>query len=331
MTTNRTCRHGRPALAWSLLAVATGVALGQSAVSESTFSAGSWTATTEQGGLGGTATLTQQSDDGNPGPSAEVFLQLNGTNPAARVVLIAILRGQAWDPSQDGAIDSLSFGQDASFEAGDGDRPHQGGGPVVQQGGVTYFYRPGGAAAFTVTDSAWRTFSQTSLAADSFASGVGTQPDFSTSGAALSFGFYRELSASGDTTTEETSQSIAGIDNFFVEISAAVDGGGSGDGSNEPSHADDPNLASTDPNESGVDPNDAANNDPNGGTGAGPDSTSVREGGLGLPAGSGSSFNSSSGGVSGTTSGICGLVGFVALSLSALGLRRSVAGCRRRA
>jgi YVTN family beta-propeller protein len=144
---------------------------------------------------GGEHTTTQEATGGNPG----AWRRTTHFGPA-NTAHVLIRPGAAYDPAQ-GAIQTVDVSWDRRLLAESVALE----GFLVQQNGV--IYRSTERALFLPN---WQTDSRAGLVASDFDNGTGGQPDFTTDGSPIRFGYFRR------TTTGQTLPH--GIDNFVVTV-----------------------------------------------------------------------------------------------------------------
>jgi len=172
----------------------------------------------------GVSNGTQLANDGEPQPSRRVGISINGTNGAAFQAVYGVhINGRAYlSPGQQGAILSLDYSEQAKF-LGTGSGDGQATGPALRQALKTYI-----APLFvTRLPQTWTTISQSGLQASHFVEIVDlpgsegamlipqSHPDFSQTGSAIEFGFFRANSA------RFAFQSVFGIDNWSMTLNLA--------------------------------------------------------------------------------------------------------------
>ena len=180
------------------------------------------TIVTSTGAGGGGMAQQVASTDGNPAAYREVSTFLNdtiGTGMAASVGLFSIKPAAIYDPSIDGPIHVIDYREDSRLLLGGG------------QGQATTLALRQGGALFAALDDRdftpeieWTRKSILGLREADFrtlASGS-TQPDFSSTGGPIEFGFLRANSAPVDCCVGGSR--TAGIDNWRVNINPPVPG-----------------------------------------------------------------------------------------------------------
>jgi len=208
-------------VALAFAAIAAGASnAGTITYSDGTFLNSNWTnsiiADTATGGAS-TSSALQIISGGNPGEyRRDSFVFKYGAHPPELVRIGDMLSGATFNPTASGAINSISFSLDYNLLQQSGGSPGTNVGLVMLQG--SNYYSSQTMQTF-FTQGTWTTFSLTGLNASNFTkiAGAGAaNPDFSTSGAPIQFGYAITLGAgSGGATTISTLQ---GIDNFSVPV-----------------------------------------------------------------------------------------------------------------
>jgi hypothetical protein len=159
------------------------------------------------------STAFQQTTGGNPGAFRRVVH--NFTGPFGSGVVFAHLKiGAVYDPATEGAITNVAFAYDLiAFDAiATGAVAYF---PLLEQGGKYYVASPSDLVLFT--DTTWRSFArpvQTETSFDEVGPPVGN-PDFSSSGSPITFGFATSNGTAGGTVHTES-----GIDNWLVQVTS---------------------------------------------------------------------------------------------------------------
>lgn len=159
---------------------------------------------------------------GNPSPYRQMihFLPCTATpcpGPSGTPSTLGVnhrYTAATYTPSSEGAIHHLNVRMDRRLFSVSPNDPSAGVGSGFRayQGGNAYY-----AGSETFTNRAWATQSLANLTAGSFSSGG---PDFSATGGAIHFGFFRSNSNTGQGTDVTL---IHDLDNFTVEIYWATD------------------------------------------------------------------------------------------------------------
>jgi uncharacterized protein (TIGR03437 family) len=187
------------------------------------------------GGVDGAA--GQVATGGAPGGTGPYRLVEHNVAQAATALGSAVYTfhrkaGATYTPSTQGAIQSIEYCEMAKLFAptvaiGQG----QAFGPALLQGGKMYIFR----TAFTYIPQVWTSYTLNSLTAANFyelktsaqvAAGAAivdntSHPNFSSSGGAIQFGFYR-----GNSTPSTGYKNAFGIDNWALAVYNASSGGG---------------------------------------------------------------------------------------------------------
>ncbi|HEV8239165.1 MAG TPA: hypothetical protein VGS57_07350 [Thermoanaerobaculia bacterium] len=175
---------------------------------DTTFADADWQVFSVSPGLG-SQNAGQSLFDGNPPPSRRMS-HFQGPNETVRVVHRWV--SASYDPSNSGAITSLSVSLDRRTCGGD---------PPVAQVLESFVLFQGGVAYSTpetaFSSPAWDTVTHNGLVASDFSDGAGGSPDFSTAGGPISFGYSR-ATISGAAALWVTCH---GIDNLNVTVQTA--------------------------------------------------------------------------------------------------------------
>ncbi len=207
-------RITRSAAVVALLLFSSTAALAQTATfTDATFLNADWTVTTQVLNLGGTASGSQVATGGSPGSYRQVVNTLNsalGQSFSNTVFDFHARAGATFVPSASGAISGIDYSESSIRSAGG----QQACGVALTQGGTIYY---GPSFLNPSTIGVWAPTTQTGLVASNFdALAPGIQnPDFSPTGGAIQWGFFRANSTSvgggGGSTT-------GGIDNWSVTV-----------------------------------------------------------------------------------------------------------------
>jgi hypothetical protein len=156
----------------------------------------------------GTVAVSKVESGGNPDAYRRIINSVNG-----QLIGYHMYNDAIYNPSTQGAILSIDYYEDSILFDGFGQG--QVSGLVLSQGGTNYISAGSGNILF-VNQSTWTHHSILSLAANEFIplDNPTLNPDFSSSGDPITFGFYRATSG-GPYSID------AGIDNWSVEISNA--------------------------------------------------------------------------------------------------------------
>jgi lysophospholipase L1-like esterase len=152
-----------------------------------------WSYSQVSAGTGGSAATYVQGPDGNPG--AYLVVQTSLPGQCGAIFAFAFKTTATYDPSASGALASFDYSEDAKLIDGFGGG--QATGPAIYQDGHTYIL-PGWP---TGTDENWHHMARGGLTEGDFIEVLGgpcpsytnpfSHPDFSESGSAMTFGFFR--------------------------------------------------------------------------------------------------------------------------------------------
>lgn len=178
-------------------------------ISDTDFLLSDWSATAIFTGNGGSHTVSQSLTGGNPG--AYRFMTHTMNAGVAHVDVFHEFLGASYDPSVQGGFGALDYQEDQiQFNppfvgAAIGARP------ALIQGGETFL-----GPVINYTDLTWQTVQLSGLTANDFTGMTsGQNPDFSSSGGVIGFGYFRRNSQ-GPGGTGRTNEH--GIDNWSVTI-----------------------------------------------------------------------------------------------------------------
>jgi hypothetical protein len=198
-----------------ILAVAARPACALPIVSDGTMADADWSASIIFEDAVGTPTFSagQVAAGGNPGSYRSVTHNWTGTG---NIVVGHVRSGASYDPSAQGAISSI----DISFDDRFFDFP--GGGastfavavlPMIVQGGTYY------QGTYSIsTANAWVSRAFIGMTASSFVKSAGAgplNPDFSSSGSAITFGY---LTGNGSGVLNAFSTTTSGVDNYAAVV-----------------------------------------------------------------------------------------------------------------
>lgn len=209
-------RAATPLAVFATLVLSFASSLSQAATFADGSFADNWTSTVVGDG---TSAATRVTSGGNPN---SYFSITNVTDPGEFVYGVYLKTTAVYNPSLEGAIASIDYDEDAKFFVGGGN--HQAGGMALRQNGVVYITN---TAAYT-NSADWGplmssmltpppvalTFAGLSAEDFSTIADASLHPDFSASGAAITFGFFR---ANGSSNTR-----VSGIDNWSVTVNTAT-------------------------------------------------------------------------------------------------------------
>ena len=174
--------------------------------SDGTFSNSDWTVTTIQAGGGGMVDFAGQvASGGNPGSYRRVDLTVNSGSGTA-IFAINLSTISVYNPQTQGAITAIDYS-----ENGIAFGTSQSAGFCLLQNGTVFFAN----SLSYIPTASWTTHSASGQTQFDFSDidGVAT-PNFSATGAPITFGFWRESSAGGGSGFS----SSTGIDNWTVDI-----------------------------------------------------------------------------------------------------------------
>jgi hypothetical protein len=188
---------------------------------DGTFDLSTWDSTLYSLGNGGSQTAIQQMSGGNPGAYLYVDNAVNAAPPYSGIWGVFLKKGAVYDPSL-GAIESVSYSEDAilfssSIDRGEGQASFL----VLEQGGSIFSRLP----YFPTNYDNWTHLESSGLLASDFGKldlttfdiDNAQNPDFSESGSALRFGFYR-----ANSTPSRAYSRAGGIDNWQVVIESVA-------------------------------------------------------------------------------------------------------------
>ena len=192
-------------------------------------------------------TTASQSGGGVPGTYRYVANWVNGGGSNYSIVYGAHLNTSAsYDPSVEGEILSLNYSEDSIMVRGFGDGQFSG--PAIYQNGQVFIAtnQAAGTGLLRANQSTWTHQAVGGLTSANFTllgsifsptwtPNGGIHPDFSATGAAMLFGFYRADSACTNCPGYDIE---AGIDNWFVSVDHA-----DGPGNNPPGDEEVPEPA----------------------------------------------------------------------------------------
>jgi hypothetical protein len=213
-----------------LLIVATDALAGPAVILDQTFADADWTIVTLTVGAGGFTEAVQDAD-GIPGPSRRVRVVVNAApSPTefSAIYGVHLFSGTTYDPQTQGAIANVDYYERALLVTGFGDG--QATGIALRQAGEVYIRQVG-----VTPDRLWTQKQATGVLASGFVHLVqggsdAAQPDFSTAGGPIEFGFYRADSTSPGANGYEI---VASIDDWTVLVNPPCAGDGAcmyGDG-----------------------------------------------------------------------------------------------------
>jgi hypothetical protein len=187
---------------------------------DDTFNDADWTASIIfQDGQTPSFTATQISSGGNPGAYRQVQHTYGGLVNNGSIVVGHLMDGATYDPSIDGAVSTIDFSFDLILFDGGDSRTVAYGGLILQNNS---YYSGGYTTTSTVpTTNVWESNSIEDLFASDFSLVMGAgpaQPDFSSSGSIIQFGYF-----SGNSTFPATqTTTLSGIDNWSTTINPSI-------------------------------------------------------------------------------------------------------------
>jgi hypothetical protein len=178
------------------------------AFSDDTFTPSNWSLTTQTIGPGGDARAVQQLSGGDPGAYRQVTVDVVGSSDSA-VYAFNLKNGATVTPASSGAIISLLY-TEARNTTG------QEFGPAIQQGSNLY-YAYAGSGGTSGWQSTTMTFTPGAATNDLLTSfrtdDSSAHPDFSATGAPMTFGF-----AAIDNSTASSFTAVSGYDNWSISV-----------------------------------------------------------------------------------------------------------------
>jgi hypothetical protein len=184
---------------------------------DQTFNSADWTVSIVGGTGGATQAVAQIATGGNPGN----YRQMAHNLPAASNITVwHTYNAVAYDPATQGAIASIDYSEDRIELSPPFAGAAIGGAFILQQGSGTW--RANTNLAFSNTS--WATVSLTGLVASNFIAAIGTSglPDFSASGAPITFGIQRSNTNSNPISGGVGFTTTNGLDNWRVTVNQAV-------------------------------------------------------------------------------------------------------------
>jgi hypothetical protein len=177
--------------------------------SDNTFNPSDWSLTTQTKGAGGDASGVQESSGGNPGAYRQVTVDVLGSSDS-EVYAFNLKNSATVTPASTGAIISLTYSEDRKTTG-------QEFGPAIEQNGNLYYAYSGSGGT-----SGWKSTTMTftpGAATNNLLTAFGTDmsssvhPDFSATGAPMTFGF-----AAIDNSTASSFTAISGYDNWSIGV-----------------------------------------------------------------------------------------------------------------
>ncbi len=181
-------------------------------LTDADFDDNAWDSYEHTSGSGGT-TVGGHFTIGGVANSSYGRITLTANSGGAQVALFRIWRGEAYTPSGDGRIFSITYSEDSiRFSGG----TSQYGSPALRQNDKLYALVQG-AGAFATADQSWTAHSLTAVTQDQFRTldSASDHPDFSTTGSRIEFGYMRLISTSGGSSGDTAA---GGIDNWRLVL-----------------------------------------------------------------------------------------------------------------
>lgn len=202
----------------TLLVAAVTTSAGASVVIlDQTFNSADWTVSVVGGAGGATQGATQVATGGNPGS----YRQMSHDLPAASNIIVwHTYNAVGYDPATQGAITSIDYSEDRIELSPPFAGAAIGGAFILQQGGGTWVANNN----LVFSNLSWAPVSLTGLVASNFIASIGAtgSPDFSTSGAPITFGIQRSNTNSNPLESGVAVTTTNGLDNWQVTINQAV-------------------------------------------------------------------------------------------------------------
>lgn len=177
--------------------------------SDGTFTPSNWSLTTQTKGPGGDASTVQESSGGNPGNYRQVTVDVIGGSDS-EVFAFNLKSGATVSPASTGAIISLTYSEDRNTTG-------QEFGPAIEQGSNLYYAYAGsgGTSGWKSTTMTFTSGAQTNNLLTSFGTDTNSSahPDFSATGAPMTFGF-----AAIDNSTASSFTAVSGYDNWSISV-----------------------------------------------------------------------------------------------------------------
>lgn len=182
-------------------------------VADTEFSDTDWSSTKvidTTAGSSATSTNTQQLNGGNPGAYRQTIHDWTVTVDGVNIEFAHLFTPTSYDPGALGAINALVFDMDAKVDL------------ALQVNGIGFRFLVEQDGTFYASDdttilvgTGWNDISATLSEADFVVLGGVGNPDFSTSGSPLRFGY---VTRNGGSNTGSTLQSVGGVDNWSVTV-----------------------------------------------------------------------------------------------------------------
>lgn len=196
------------ALASSLFLTVAPAARAGFVIADATFNTADWSKTVRSTTGGATDTVQQLLAGGNP----DAFRQMTHTLPSpSSISVVHLFLASAYDPSISGPITSIDYREDQIEFSPPFSGAAIGALPALRQDGVFYF-----GPDVTFSDLSWHSVELTGLTAADFGP-IGNQPDFSSSGGVIQFGFLR---SNTNVSVSQALQTQHGTDNWSVTVNS---------------------------------------------------------------------------------------------------------------
>jgi hypothetical protein len=179
------------------------------AFSDDTFTPSNWSLTTQTKGPGGDARVVQQSSGGDPGAYRQVTVDVVGSSDS-EVYAFNLMSSATVTPASSGAIISLTYSEAR-------DTTGQEFGPAIEQNGNLY-YAYAGSGGTSGWQSTTMTFAPGAANNDLLTSfhtdaDDSAHPDFSATGAPMTFGF-----AAIDNSNATSFTAVSGYDDWAISV-----------------------------------------------------------------------------------------------------------------
>ncbi len=174
-------------------------------ISDGLFNASSWRATLLESTGGANHSVQQALTGGNPDQYRFMTHNFSG---AGNLVVFHEYLDASYNPSLEGAINSITYSEDRIFFNPPFSGAAIGAAAAIMQDGKVFF-----GPSSTYTSTSWTTLEQDSLTMLDFVANDSTNPDFLETGSEIIFGYARSNSTGGF-----TGQTRHGIDNWLVTI-----------------------------------------------------------------------------------------------------------------
>jgi len=163
-------------------------------------------------------TITQVSTGGSPGSYRMIGYAMdhNGTQLYGSVFILNIFEADSYTPSTQGAVNLINYFEQQTRTGANWSPALVAGQPIISQGGKIFI---GPVFNFGPNDHSWTTYMDDLLAASDFVELNGmnvitsSNPDFSSSGSTMKFGYARSNSYSFDSSISHA------IDNWSFSLS----------------------------------------------------------------------------------------------------------------